>query len=488
MPKPEVLIIGRPNVGKSTLFNRLVGKNLALVDNQPGSTRDFKSHEVEWQGVTFILTDSGGWVPGDKESIASKVGKMLEEKIQKVQVLIMVVDALDGLSPSDQTVIRYLRTKNVHPWLIVNKVDEYDKSDELVSDFTTLGFKKVFPISALHGIGIDDFLDELIQNFPATNVEPEQAEEIPRLMRLAILGKPNVGKSSLVNALLGEKRMIVDDLPGTTHDAIPVIIETPDSALTVVDTAGIRLSKQQDSRIEKMSVEQALFELQTCQVAVFLIDGEKGITHQDVTISRIIHEAFRPAVILINKWDIHPLAAEQARAERITKRELRLLYFAPVIFISAKTGMGLEKVLPLAQSVFEESCQEISTSRVNQALQDALSKQSPPFRKGNQVKILYGYQRKGHPPAIEIFARHAESMAPSYMRFLEDELRVSLGFERSPLHLVLKEKPDDNPFSRPSFRRNFNPNIKIWKDREKKSVQKANHKKTKKSTKRKAKG
>ncbi len=487
MSQAEVLIIGRPNVGKSTLFNRLVGKNLALVDSQPGSTRDFKSHEVEWQGVTFLLTDSGGWVPGDKESIANKVGQMLDEKIKKVPVLVMVVDAMEGLTVSDQTVIRYLRTKNVQPWLIVNKVDEYDKSDEMVSDFTKVGFKHVFPISALHGIGIDDFLDELILSIPMDEKPKEWAEGPPRLMRLAVLGKPNVGKSSLVNALLGEKRLIVDDMPGTTHDAIPVIIETADSALTMVDTAGIRLSKQQDSRIEKMSVEQALFELQTCQVAVMLVDGEKGITHQDVTISRIIDEAFRPTVILINKWDIHPPAAEQARAERITKRELRLLYFAPVLFISAKTGMGLEKVLPLAKSVFEESCQEIPTSRVNQALQDALSKQGPPYRKGNQVKILYGYQRKGHPPAIEIFARHADSMAPAYMRFLEDELRKSLGFERSPLHLVLKEKVEENPFSRPSYRRNFDPNIKLRKDRAKNKVKKDAYMSAKKKTRKKTK-
>ncbi len=472
MPYPEVLIIGRPNVGKSTFFNRLVGKNLALVDNQPGSTRDFKTHEVEWQGVTFLLTDSGGWVPGEKDSIASKVGQKLDEKINQAPVLVMLVDALEGLSPSDDLVIRHLRKKGVQPWLVINKVDEFSRKDELISDFTTLGFRKVFPISALHGIGIDDFLDELILHLPAPKPLDDQSEDPDRPIRIAILGKPNVGKSSLANALLGENRLLVDDLAGTTHDAIPVIIETPDSLMTVVDTAGIRLSKQQDSRIEKMSVEQALFELQTCQVAVLLVDGEKGITHQDVTISRIIHEAFRPVVILINKWDIHPLGAEQARAERITRRELRLLYFAPVLFISAKTGQGLEKVLPTVNSVFEESCKEVSTSKVNAALQSAVSKQNPPFRKGNQVKILYGYQRKGHPPAIEIFVRHAECMAPSYLRFLEDEMRVALGLERCPLHLALKEKPEEGEVRRPSYRRNFDPNIKIRKDRIKKQVHK----------------
>ena len=311
-------------------------------------------------------------------------------------------------------------------------------------------------------------MDDLVKSFPVVKETEEVLDDTPRLMRLAVLGKPNVGKSSLVNALLGEKRLMVDDLPGTTHDAIPVIIETPDSALTVVDTAGIRLTKHQDSRIERLSVDQALFELQTCQVAVMLVDGEKGITHQDVTISRIIHEAFRPVVILINKWDIHPKSAEQARAERITRRELRLLAYAPILFISAKTGQGLEKVLPTASAVFQESCQEVPTSKVNQALQDAVSKQSPPYRKGNQVKILYGYQRKGHPPAIEIFVRHAESMAPSYLRFLEEELRSNLGLERCPLHLALKEKPDEKGFTKPSFRRNFDPNIKIRKDRAKK--------------------
>jgi GTP-binding protein len=323
-------------------------------------------------------------------------------------------------------------------------------------------------------------LDDVVARLPPKRDDQPEGEPEKRLMRMAVLGKPNVGKSSFVNALLGEKRLIVDDLPGTTHDAIPVIIETADQPLTVVDTAGIRLNKKQDSRIEKLSVEQALLELQTCQVAVLIVDGEKGITHQDVTISRIIHEAFRPVVILINKWDIHPLAAEQARAERITKRELRLLDHAPVLFISAKTGMGMEKVLPTVNSVFEESCQEIPTSKVNAALQAALSKQNPPFRNGNQVKILYGYQRKGHPPAFEVFVRHAECMAPTYLRFLEDELRQTLGLERTPLHIALIEKTDDKEFMRPTFKRNFNPNLKIWKDRSKKKANKPVRKKGKK--------
>jgi GTPase len=462
MNLPEVLIVGRPNVGKSTLFNRLTGKSLALVDNQPGSTRDLKSFPVEWQGVHFLLTDSGGWVPGEKDSIAAKVGQMLEERFKKISAILLIVDGADGMMPADETVVRYLRKLGIPTWLLANKADRVEKWDEMFSDFVHLGFDKHFPISAVHGLGIDDFLDSLVAEIKTKQPPAPEGEE-KRLLRIAILGKPNVGKSSLVNAVLGEKRMIVDDLPGTTHDAVPVIIETDEDPLIMVDTAGIRAPKHQDSRIEKISVDQALYELQTCQVAIMIVDGEKGITHQDVTISRIIHDAFRPVVILVNKWDIHHKGAEQAQAERIIRRELRLIHFAPILFISAITGQNLDQVLPTVSAVFEESCKETPTSMVNQALQAATTKQSPPFRKGNQIRIFYGYQRKGHPPAFEVFASHPESATPSYMRFLEEELRKAVGMESTPLQIVLKEKPDKHEHKKTTYKRNFDPNAEKHK-------------------------
>ncbi|HXL73471.1 MAG TPA: GTPase, partial [bacterium] len=275
---PEVLIVGRPNVGKSTLFNRLSGKSLALVDNQPGSTRDFKSFELNWAGHLLTITDSGGWVPGEKESIALKVGEQLERKIKKVSALLFVVDAIEGVTPGDELIARSMRKYGLPTWLLVNKSDRYEKNDEVINDFRQLGFEKIYAISANHGIGVDDFLDEVtsfLQKAPIPKAILED-ENVKKPLRIAILGKPNVGKSSLVNAILGEKRLIVDDLPGTTHDAIPVIIETEENPLVMVDTAGIRLTKQQDTRIEQMSVEQSLYELQTCQVALFIVDGEKG--------------------------------------------------------------------------------------------------------------------------------------------------------------------------------------------------------------------
>jgi GTPase len=459
-PLPEVLIVGRPNVGKSTLFNRLAGKSLALVDNRPGSTRDLKSFEIEWNAVDFMVTDSGGWVPGEKESIALKVGEMLEKRIKKVAALLMMVDATSGVTAGDELIARNLRKYGVPTWLIVNKADQFEKQQESLSDFMQLGFEKIYSISAMHGIGVDDFLDSLVEAIKQAPVKEEGSEKEKKPIRLAILGKPNVGKSSLVNAILGEKRMIVDDLPGTTHDAIPVVIETEAEPLVVVDTAGIRATKQHDSRIETLSVEQALYELQTCQVALLLLDGEKGITHQDVSIGRIMDEAFRPVVIVVNKWDIPPHGAEQARAEKIIHRQLRHLNFAPVLFISAKTGHNLEKVLPAAYAVYEESCRQIPTRQVNTALQDAVSKQSPPFRNGGQIKILYGYQRVGHPPAFEVFANRAECASPAYIRFLEAELRKSFGMESTPLQLVLKTKAAKHEVKKKTFKRNFDPNAK----------------------------
>jgi GTP-binding protein len=467
---PEVLIVGRPNVGKSTLFNRLAGKSLALVDNKPGSTRDLKYFDVEWNNQTITMIDSGGWVPGEKESIAQKVGEQLDRKIKHVSALLMVVDSIEGVTPGDELIARSIRKYGIPTWLLVNKVDEFKRFDEALSDFLQLGFKNIFPLSAMHGIGLDEFLDSLTNYLKSSPVKAELKEEKERKpLRIAILGKPNVGKSSLVNAILGEKRMIVDDLPGTTHDAIPVIIETEENPLVVVDTAGIRANKQHDTRIESLSVQQSLYELQTCQVALLLLDGEKGITHQDVTISKIISDAFRPVVIIINKWDIHPKAAEQAQAERIAKRQLRYLHYAPVLFVSAKTGLNLGEVLPAAYAVYEESCRQIPTRKVNLALQAAVSLHNPPFKYGRQVKILYGYQRVGHPPAFEIFVNQAASATPSYMRYLEGEIRKSLEMESTPLQLVLKEKEDKKEFGRPTYKRNFN--LRAHQEKRKKQIQ-----------------
>ncbi len=456
---PEVLIVGRPNVGKSTLFNRLAGKSLALVDNQPGSTRDFKSQELNWDGKLLTITDSGGWVPGEKESIAQKVGEQIDRKIKKVSALLFVVDAIEGVTRADEMIARNMRKYGLPTWLLVNKSDRYEKNDEMMTDFMQLGFEKIYAISAEHGIGVDDFLDDVTDFLEKSPSKPHvEGEKEEKLLRIAILGKPNVGKSSLVNAILGEKRLIVDDLPGTTHDAIPVIIETEENPLVMVDTAGIRLNKQQDTNIEQMSVEQSLYELQTCQVAIFIVDGELGITHQDVTISKLISQAFRPVIVLINKWDIHHKAAEQATAERITKRQLRYLHFAPVMFISAKSGLNLDRVLPLAYSVYEESCRQVPTRKVNLALQDAVSKQNPPYKNGHRLKILYGYQRMGHPPAFEIFANQPGSATPSYMRYLEAELRKALDMPNTPMQLVLKQKVDKKEHSRSQYKRNFDVN------------------------------
>jgi GTP-binding protein len=456
---PEVLIVGRPNVGKSTLFNRLAGKSLALVDNQPGSTRDFKSQELNWDGKLLTITDSGGWVPGEKESIAQKVGEQIDRKIKKVSALLFVVDAIEGVTRADEMIARNMRKYGLPTWLLVNKSDRYEKNDEVMTDFMQLGFEKIYAISAEHGIGVDDFLDDVTDFLEKSPAKPHvEGEKEEKLLRIAILGKPNVGKSSLVNAILGEKRLIVDDLPGTTHDAIPVIIETEENPLVMVDTAGIRMNKQQDTNIEQMSVEQSLYELQTCQVAIFIVDGELGITHQDVTISKLISQAFRPVIILINKWDIHHKAAEQATAERITKRQLRYLHFAPVMFISAKTGLNLDNVLPMAYSVYEESCRQVPTRKVNLALQDAVSKQNPPYKNGHRLKLLYGYQRMGHPPAFEIFANQPGSATPSYMRYLEAEIRKAFDMPSTPMQLVLKQKVDKKEHSRSQYKRNFDVN------------------------------
>jgi GTP-binding protein len=435
---PEVLIVGRPNVGKSTLFNRLSGKALALVDDRPGTTRDLKSTVVEWGGRAIRMTDSGGWLPDDQQDhIAEQVGRLIAHRGGDVDLLLMMVDGRQGITTADRLLVRHMREKGRPVLLVVNKADRQEDREAFIGDFHKLGIEHTVAISAAHGIGLDDLLDLVVEKTP----EKKAAMEDPnKPFKIAVLGKPNVGKSSILNALIGQNLLVVDDTPGTTHDAIPVVLEVGERDLVMVDTAGIRAPKQVESRVEKLSIDQALYELQTCQVALLVLDGEKGIAHQDVTLCRVLREAFRPVVVVVNKWDIHPKGAEQAWAEKTVHHQLRHLDYAPVLFISAKNRMGLEKVVPMARRIYEESCRRIPTASFNRALQEAVNRQAPPFRKGNRVKPLYGFQRQGHPPAFEVYANHPECAVPSYVRYLEESLRQAFDLRYTPLQLVFKAK------------------------------------------------
>lgn len=438
-PIPEVLIVGRPNVGKSTLFNRLAGKALALVDDSPGTTRDLKSTLVDWNGRSLRVTDSGGWLPADQQDhISEQVGRLIADRGAQADLLLLLVDGRQGVTAADRLLVRHLREKGRPFVLAVNKADRQDDREAFLGDFHGLGIKDGVSISAAHGIGLDDLLDLLVEKTPTQTQLAEEDSRKP--FKIAVLGKPNVGKSSILNALLGRNQLVVDNTPGTTHDAVPVILETGDRDLVMVDTAGIRAAKQVDSRVENLSIDQALYELQTCQAALLVLDGEKGIAHQDVSLSRILREAFRPVVVVVNKWDIHPKGAEQAWAEKTVHRQLRYLDYAPVLFISAKNHMGIERIVPMVRSLYEESCRRVPTAAFNRVLQEAVNHQAPPFRKGNRVKPLYGYQRQGHPPAFEVYANHPECTVPSYVRYLEDALRKAFDMRYTPLQLVFKAK------------------------------------------------
>lgn len=437
---PEVLIVGQPNVGKSTLFNRLAEKPLALVDDRPGTTRDLKSTVVEWGGRTLKLTDSGGWLPdAEQDVIAGQVGRLIDEEGAKADLLLLVVDGRQGVTSADRLLAKRIRERGLPVVLAVNKADRQDDRESFLGDFHTLGIKDSVAFSAAHGIGLDDLLDLVVAHTPEKRLATEE-EDTQKPFKIAVLGKPNVGKSSIMNALLGRELLVVDNVPGTTHDSISVVLEAGERDLVMVDTAGIRAPKQVDSRVEKISIDQALYELQTCQVVIFVLDGEKGIAHQDVSLCKMLREAFRPVVVVVNKWDIHPKGSERSWAEKKVHDQLRHLSYAPVVFVSAKSKMGIEKILPTAKSLYAESCRKIPTGTFNRALQDAVNQQSPPFRKGNRLKPLYGFQRKGHPPAFEVFANHPECAVPSYIRYLEDALRQAFDMRYTPIQIVFKAK------------------------------------------------
>jgi ribosome-associated GTPase EngA len=298
--------------------------------------------------------------------------------------------------------VRHIREKGRPVVLAVNKADREEDREAFLGDFHTLGCEWSVAFSASHGIGLDDLLDLLVAHTPE---KTSVVEDSKKPFKIAVLGKPNVGKSSILNALLGRHQLGVDDTPGTTHDAIPVVLEAGERDLVMVDTAGIRAHKQVDSRVERLSIDQALYELQTCQVVLLVLDGEKGIAHQDVSLSKVLREAFRPVVVVVNKWDIHPKGAERAWAEKHVHQQLRHLDYAPVLFVSAKNKMGIEKIVPAARALYEESCRHIPTAQFNKALQEAVNRQAPPFARAT-ASSPFRLSKAGHPPAFEVYANH----------------------------------------------------------------------------------
>ena len=441
--KPLVAIVGRPNVGKSTFFNKISGQRIAIVEDVPGVTRDRIYADVEWTGRKFTLIDTGGIDPHSEDVLLSQMRRQAEIAMDMADVICFFADARTGMTPDDEEVATMLRKTRKPVILVVNKQDHAGLNDALY-EFYALGLGDPVGISSTNMLGLGDLLDEIVKRLPPpTEAEAEDARHV---IQLAVVGRPNVGKSSLTNRLLGEERTMVSDIPGTTRDAIDTQFEGPDgTAYNIIDTAGIRRKRAiEDESLERYSVLRSIAAIRRCDVALLLIDAQEGVTEQDARIAGMIHEEGKAAVVVVNKWDA--LEKETGTLEKFKKQvieDLKFMDYAPVLFISALTGQRAGNVLPEVNKVWEQASRRVGTGALNDVLGDAQIALQPPMMGGRKLKIYYGTQTGTCPPAFALFVNDQELMHFSYERYLENCLRKAFGFEGTPIRFLLREKKKD---------------------------------------------
>jgi GTP-binding protein len=434
MSKPIVAVVGRPNVGKSTLFNRLVGKRLAITHEVPGTTRDRLYAEAEWGGVSFILVDTGG-LEVETSKLMAQVRAQAQIAIAEADVILFLVDVKDGLTAGDEEVAQVLRRTAKPVLLAVNKADNKALREAAV-EFYALGLGELYPVSALHGTGTGDLLDQVVSAFPV-----EEEEEEPEAIKIAIVGRPNVGKSSLLNRILGQERSIVHDVPGTTRDAIDTQLDWEGEPVVLIDTAGIRRKGRIQRGVEKYSVLRALRAIDRADVVLLLIDAVEGATAQDAHIAGYILEEAKSVVVVINKWDLveKDTYTMQIYLEHVYT-VLRFLDYVPVLFVSALTGQRVDQVLPTALRVQGARLIRIATAELNRILQEATARHSPPSKAGKRLKFYYVTQAAVDPPTFVFFVNDPHLVHFSYERYLENRLREHYGFLGTPLRLSFRKR------------------------------------------------
>ena len=436
MAKPIVAIVGRPNVGKSTLFNRIVGGRVAIVEGIPGVTRDRLYQDAEWNNRWFTLVDTGGLDYQDEGVIVAHIRKQAELAIAEADLVLFVVDVRAGLNGTDEDVARVLRRSEKPIILVANKVEHFDKDHEL-ADFYRLGLGDPIPVSAAEGLNTGDLLDKIVAELPSA--EEEESED--DVIKIAVIGRPNVGKSSLVNALLGEERVIVSDIPGTTRDAIDSYITRDDKKYSIIDTAGIRRRSKIGLSTEKYSVIRALRAVDRCDIVLMLIDAVEQLTEQDKRIAGYAHEKGRGSILVVNKWDL--VEKDDHTANRYTEQMrdgLGFMQYAPVMFVSALTHQRVHRVLDVVDYVSEQQNMRIATTSLNQLLRDAILHNATPQDKGRPLKIYYATQAAVKPPTFVLFVNDPGLMHFSYLRYLENQLCSAYGFEGTPIKLGMRKR------------------------------------------------
>ncbi len=440
--KPIVAVVGRPNVGKSTFVNRIVGARQSIVDDQPGVTRDRIYFDVEWQNKHFTLIDTGGIIPGDEDEIMLNIFTQAKVACEEAEKIIFLVDGKDGINPVDYDIANVLRRSKKTVYLAVNKIDAPEHFNN-IADFYALALGEPHPISALHGSGgIGDLLDAITDEF-----DSDENPEENGLIKLAIVGKPNAGKSSIVNALLGEERVIVSDISGTTRDSINSKVKYEGEEFILVDTAGIRKKAKVDWGVEKFAVDRAIRAIRDCDIAVLVIDAADGLTDQDKKISQIVVEAGKGLIVAINKWD---LVEDKDKSDPTAKYTQRLMHeapfldFAPKIFISAKTKQRLVNIYKQAKEVYAQCTKRVSTSILNKVLLEAMAMNPPSTKRGKKLRVYYATQVRTAPPTFILFVNDEDLVQDSYKRYLENKMREAFGFFGTPIRMSFRERKEKN--------------------------------------------
>ena len=439
MSKGTVAIIGKPNVGKSTFFNYLVGQRLAIVEDTPGVTRDRIYGETNWRGKDFTIIDTGGIEEKSEDVIASQMRIQAELAIDVANVIVFMTDVTTGITPADRDIALMLKKSKKPIVLVCNKVDDFRKLENDTYEFYNLGLGKPYPISSSHAKGIGDVLDAIYENLPEKDDEDEESDYI----KVAVIGKPNVGKSSLVNKILGENRSIVSNIAGTTRDSIDSKFENNHGKYIFIDTAGLRRHSKIEENIEKYSVLRTNLAIERADVCILMIDANEGVTDQDTKIAGKAHEAGKAVIIAINKWDEYN--KENGTLEKYTKdvyNKLAYLSYAPIIFISAKTGQRVEKLFELINEVSNNNSMRISTSVLNELLAEAVAIVQPPTDKGKRLKVFYMTQVSTKPPTFAVFVNDKKLFHFSYERYIVNKLRQEFSFKGTPIRILVRERED----------------------------------------------
>lgn len=441
MKKPTVAIVGRPNVGKSTFVNRLTGNRKSIVDDLPGVTRDRIYFDIEWQGKEFTCIDTGGIIPGDEDEIMVSIFDQARIACEEAEKIIFLVDGKEGINPIDYDIANILRKSGKPIFLAVNKIDN-PKQMLMINDFYALAIGEPMAISALHGSGgVGDLLEAVCEDF-----EYSDGQEKEDNIKIAIVGRPNAGKSSIVNALLNEKRVIVSDVSGTTRDSIDSVVKYNDEEFVIIDTAGIRKKSKVDWGVEKFAVDRAIRSIRECDVALLVLDATEGIADQDKKIASIVTEAGKGLIIAVNKWDL----IEDKQSNTINKftkkleQDIPFLAYAPKIFISAVTKQRLNSIFEKAKDVYAESTKRVSTGLLNKVIKEAYALNPPTSVKGKLLKILYTTQAKTQPPTFVLFTNNGDLLKDHYKRYLENKLREAFGFFGTPIKISVRERSSKN--------------------------------------------